>query len=367
MIHSPTGVRPRAPNRIRQVIDPIPRVMTAMVLNGYGDFDQLKLRTDHPTPVPRSGEVLIQIAAAGVNNTDINTRIGWYSQSGDAVSDGGWTGQTIRFPRIQGADLCGRIVATGHAVPDARIGERVIVQSCLVSLRRDGRDIWLGSERDGAFAQFVAVPSDDAWSIISALSDIELASLPCAYGTAENLLTRARVKAGDSVLVTGATGGLGSAAVQLAKRRGAEVIAVVSSDKLQESQVLNADRLVARERSLSDVIQADSLDVVIDMVGGPAWPSLLDLLKPRGRYAVSGAIAGPKVDLDLRKLYLKDLTFLGCTAQESGVFKALVGHIERGEVRPLIAGTYALGDLVAAQRDFLTKRHIGKLVIIPPD
>ena len=105
---------------------------------------------------------------------------------------------------------------------------------------------------------------------------------------------------------------------------------------------------------------------MIDAVGGAAWPDLIEALRPRGRYGVSGAIAGPMVSLDLRKLYLKDLTFFGCTSQDEGVFQNLIGYIERGEIKPLIARTHALSDMVQAQKDFVAKSHIGKLVLIVP-
>lgn len=339
--------------------------MAAMVLTGHGDFDRLEYRADYPMPKPGPGDLLVRVGAAAVNNTDINTRIGWYSQSG-SDQDGAWTGEGLAFPRIQGADVCGTVVAVGDGVSPDRIGERVLIHACMQSAAPGAADRWLGSELDGGFAQFVAAPALHCHAIRSNLSDVELASFPCSYGTAENLLSRAGVKAGERVLVTGATGGLGSAAVQLATRRGAEVLAVVSGSKLADSAQLGAARLISREAPLSTQIEANSIDVVIDGVGGDGWPTLLDLLKPGGRYAVSGAIAGPMVSLDLRKLYLKDLTFYGCTSQPPSVFRDLIGHIERGEVKPLIAGVYPLSAMVEAQRDFLAKRHIGKLVLVPP-
>lgn len=356
----------------------IPATMAAVLLTGHGDYDRLEFRRDVPVPRPAPGEVLIRVGAAGVNNTDINTRIGWYSQgvregtadidpaAQQAAKDGGWSGG-LSFPRIQGADVCGRIVAIGAGVSPARLGERVLVQSCLRSLGRGHDAPWLGSERDGGFAQFVAVPSPDAFRIDSKLSDAELASFPCAYATAENMLTRSRVTRGERVLVTGASGGVGSAAIQLARRRGAEVIAVAGADKAAELRSLGAGQAVPRGDPLRDHVPSDSLDAVIDLVGGPQWPELLDLLKRGGRYAVSGAIAGPLVELDLRKLYLKDLSFFGCTLQDDGVFAALVGYIERGEIKPLLSRTYPLADIVAAQQDFVAKKHIGKLVLLPPD
>ena len=349
----------------------LPKTMMAMLLIGHGGYEKLQYRTDVPVPEAGPGEVLIKVAAAGVNNTDINTRIGWYSENPSggtdaAVEDGSWTGEALAFPRIQGADVCGTIVAVGPRVAPGRLGERVLVQSCLVSLRQNGLDQWLGSERNGGFAQYVAVPALDAFAIVSDLSDVELASFPCSYGTAENLLTRCGVKAGERVLITGATGGLGSAAVQLARRRGAEVLALVSPQKMDQSAALGADHLLSRDLPLLAQIEPNSLDVVIDAVGGAAWPDLIEALRPRGRYGVSGAIAGPMVSLDLRKLYLKDLTFFGCTAQDEGVFQNLIGYIERGEIKPLIARTYAVSDMVQAQKDFVAKSHIGKLVLIVP-
>ncbi len=344
----------------------LPDTMVAMVLTGHGGLDQLSYRTDYPLPHVGPDDVLIEVGAAGVNNTDINTRIGWYAQTSQTGQDGAWTGEAMAFPRIQGADVCGVIVMVGGRVDPARIGQRVLVHPCMQATSTGAQDQWLGSERDGGFAQFVSAPSAHSYAIDCALSDVELASFPCSYGTAENLLTRANVTPGERVLITGASGGLGSAAVQLAKRRGAEVLAVVSRAKMDACAVLGADLMIPRDADLEDLIVPGSVDVVIDGVGGANWPGLLDLLKPKGRYAVSGAIAGPWVDLDLRKLYLKDLTLYGCTSQAPSVFRALVDYIGRGEVRPIIAEVYPLKDMARAQSDFLTKRHIGKMVVVPP-
>ena len=179
----------------------IPATMRAVLLTGNGGFDQLELRSDVPVPVPGPGEVLIEIGAAGVNNTDVNTRIGWYSKavaeateaggaSGIAgAQDDGWAGTSFQFPRIQGADACGRIVAVGDGVDAARIGARVLVEPVF---RGAGLfdAIYFGSEVDGAFADYARVPSAHAHRIESSLSDVELASFPCACSAAENMLTR---------------------------------------------------------------------------------------------------------------------------------------------------------------------------------
>lgn len=163
----------------------------------------------------------------------------------------------------------------------------------------------------------------------------------------------------ERVLITGASGGVGSAAVQLAKRRGAHVTAMTSPAKADDLRALGADAILGRD----DILPESAYDVVLDLVGGPRWPELLDALAVRGRYVTSGAIAGPIVELDLRTLYLKDLTLTGSTRQAPGVFTDLVGYIERGEIRPVLAETYTLRDLRAAQEAFLGKAHIGKIGI----
>ena len=360
----------------------IPSQMAAVHLVGHGGVDKLRYRSDVPTPKPRTGEVLVKVAAAGVNNTDINTRIGWYSKKiGDATGTGGadgfdeiddadasWAGVPLHFPRIQGADCCGRIVSAGEGVDRNRIGERVIVRSMMRSpVDKHPFACWtFGSECDGAFAQYARAPADETHRVDCDWSDAELASIPCAYSTAENLLHRASVGA-ERVLVTGASGGVGSAAVQLAKRRGAHVVAVAGATKADTVRAVGADEVVDRRSDPVAAIGRDSVDVVIDLVAGSSWPRLLDVLRRGGRYATAGAIAGPLVELDVRTLYLKDLTLFGCTFQEDEVFENLVSYIERGEIRPVVAKTFPLSEIRRAQTEFLAKTFTGKLVLVPPE
>ena len=355
----------------------IPRHMAAVQLWGHGGFDKLRYSETVRVPEPQDGEVLIQVSAAGINNTDINTRIGWYApEAGQSTADalhsgaeperGDWSGAGLQFPRIQGADVCGYIVKTGKGVDAARLGERVIVQSCLRSLAEGSFIPWLGSERDGAFAQFVSAPAADTHAVQCDLSDAELAAIPCAFGTAENLINRTKLTKGETVLITGASGNVGLAAIQLAKRRGARVIAIAAREKFAVLESIGGHRCVERGADLVDALQPNSVDVVIDVVGGPQWPELLEVLSIGGRYAVSGAIAGPLVELDLRKLYLKDLTLFGCTSQDGDIFRNLIDYLERGEIRPLVSREYPLQDIAAAQEDFLSKRHVGKIILVPP-
>ena len=348
--------------------------MRAVLLTGHGGYDKLDFRDDVPVPKPGPKDVLIRVAAAGVNNTDINTRIGWYSKAvaeatdvGAAsgipgAQDDGWSGAAFQFPRIQGADACGRIVAVGDDVDPARMGERVLVEP--VFRGASTFDIcYFGSEVDGGFADYTCAPSLHAHRVNSELSDVELASFPCAYGTAENILTRINLQAGERVLITGASGGVGSAAVQLAKRRGAEVIAMAADAKAGIVRSLGASQVVPRDANLEALFGQEYFDTVVDIVGGSQFGAILNVLKRGGRYGVSGAISGPIVDLDLRTLYLKDLRLIGCTVLEPDVFPNLVSYIERGEIRPVVAATYDLSDIVKAQEAFLTKQHVGKIVL----
>lgn len=356
--------------------------MKAVVTNGNGGYEQLEYR-DVPVPTLEPGEVLLQVLAAGVNNTEINTRLGWYSSkvttgtedlTGDeqekakakAQADGGWN-EATPFPFIQGTDCCGRIVAVAPGEDERSIGQRTLVRACI---RSDGweslENIWMASDFDGAFAQFVKVKASEVFPIDCDWSDAELGTIPCAYGTAENMLHRTGVLRGEHVLVAGASGGVGSAVVQLAKRRGAIVTAIVGKDKFTQVESLAADRIIARDDDVVDVLGEKSVDVVIDNVAGPAFGGMLEVLKRGGRYASSGAIGGPLVTLDMRTFYLKDLSLIGCTAWDEPVFPNLISYIENGEIRPLLAKTFPLEDIAEAQREFMEKKHVGKFVLIPP-
>ncbi|MDX1521819.1 MAG: alcohol dehydrogenase family protein [Anaerolineae bacterium] len=365
----------------------IPEKMTAAILTGHGGFDKLEYRTDWPTPTPQPGEILIRVAACGINNTDINTRTAWYSPSvtsgtnagGGAgfaeVDDAGdWGGTGLTFPRIQGADIVGRVVAVGDGVSDEWLGARVMVDPWL----RDWSNPmdryqagFTGSECDGGFAQYVARPERHVHRVTSPWSDEELATFACAYITAENMLSRSRVSRGETVLITGASGGVGSALVQLAKRRGATVLAMAGVSKMAQVKSIGADAVFPRDvedlpAAIVEATGAPQVDVVADVVAGPIFKTLLAVLHRGGRYVTAGAIAGPIVELDVRTLYLKDLELIGATVPTPDIFPALLRYIEAQEIRPLLAKAYPLAEITQAQQDFLDKTFVGKLVLVPP-
>ncbi len=358
----------------------LPETMKAMVTLGHGGMDQMVLHADWPRPDPAPGEVLIKIGACGLNNTDVNTRSGWYSKAvterttGDGFDvegqdDPSWGGASITFPRIQGADICGEIVAVGDGVDPARIGARVITDNWIRDLedpKNRNKVGYLGSERDGGFAEFTTVPSRNALTIQSKLTCPELATFSCSYSTALGMLQRAQVEASDTVLVTGASGGVGGALVQLAKIQGARVVAMASEAKHAEVSALGADRVLPRDPGdLRSALADETVSVVADIVGGPSWPSLIDILERGGRYTCSGAIAGPIVEFDLRTFYLNDLTFTGSTVIAEDVMPELVRLIEAGKVKPNLAATWPLEELHAAQAAFIAKKHVGNIVVTP--
>ncbi len=353
--------------------------MLAVVTTGHGGYDKLEWRR---VPVPEFGaeDVLLRVLSAGVNNTDINLRVGWYSKDVTSdtgtqarasapgeISDGGWQSASP-FPIIQGTDCCGRVMAVGRNADRSLIGRRCIVRSCMRLPGSAADDtVWLGSDLDGAFAEFVRVPAAEVFPVNADWSDAELGAVPCAYGTAENMLLRADVRGGMTVLVAGASGGVGTAAVQLAKLRGARVIAIADASKHEQIRAAGADIMLGRTQSPAEALGEGSVDIIVDNVAGAAFSGMLPALKARGRYVTSGAIAGPIVELDMRTLYLNDLTLIGCTAWEPVVFPNLISYIEANRYRPIIAQTWPLERIADAQRAFLAKRHVGKLVLIPPE
>ena len=300
----------------------IPDTMHAVVLTGHGGLDKLEFHRDWPVPVPGPDEVLIRVAACGLNNTDVNTRSAWYSKgntdatTGEALAgaegqDGTWGGAAITFPRIQGADAVGIVVSEGDHVEPSLLGKRVLIDGWLRDwddpLNQSKAD-YFGSECDGGYAEYTKVSHRQVRSIDSPLSDAELATFSCSYVTAENMLNRAAVTGGDTVLVTGSSGGVGSALIQLASRRGAECIALCGADKMADVLAIGPTTVIDSsckdlKSALFEAIGKESVDVVADVVGGALWPQLISALVRGGRYTCAGAIAGPIVEFDLRTFY----------------------------------------------------------------
>lgn len=345
--------------------------MTAAILVAHGELDVLQLRHDVPVPQPGPGELLVRVSAAAVNNTDVWTRQGAYGLPGQPEALAGWRG-TITFPRIQGGDIAGTIAAVGSGVAGDLAGRRVLVDPALY--RDESAQAppvgLLGSEADGGFAQYVVVRAEQAYDMTdSPLSDEQLTCLPVAYGTAMGMLERVELRDGETVLVTGASGGVGLALVQLAIARGATVIAVTSRAKAAQVSAAGADHVLARDDAdLGSQVQALSsvgLAVVADVAGGPLVEQLVPLLADDGRWVIAGAVAGPVVSFDLRRLYLHNRRLIGSSMHTREHFAELVQIARSGRIRPRIAGRHPLSEIHQAQRWFVQSQHAGKIIVRP--
>lgn len=351
----------------------IPSTMKAVVLTGHGGLDKLEYK-DFPVPKVDRNEVLIEVHACGMNNTDVWVREGAYGTDEDPDAVASWRRgrPTLTFPRIQGTDTVGRIVKTGAGVNPSRLGERVMVDFSIYNTETDSlADIdYIGHGRDGGYAEYCAVPAENAHVTNTDLSDAELATFCCAYLTAEHMLDRARVDAGERVLITGAAGGVGGALIQLCRARGAIPYAVTSSSKVETVRTLGAEDLVLRDdgsffENVKTMMQGEEIDVVADVVAGSLFKDLINLLRPEGRYTTAGAFAGPVVELDLRTVYLKHLEIHGSSQGTRQAFARLVRYIETGKVTPNLHATYRLSEFHQAQTEFMSKSYIGKLVVMP--
>lgn len=344
--------------------------MRAAVLLRHGGPEAVEVR-EVPTPEPGPDEVLIQVSAAGCNNTDLWTRAGAYGQSEESDEPAGWNGP-LSFPRIQGGDVAGRVVAVGSDADADLMDARVLVDPGLYS--GEGPDALvndvLGSERDGGFAQYVVVAATAAHRVDdSPLTDDELGALPIAYGTALGMLERGALGQGQTALITGASGGVGLGAVQLAVARGARVVAVSSGEKVRPVAEAGAEAVIDRRQGqvLADARDAapDGFDVVIDVVAGADLGPGLGLLRPGGRWVVAGALGGHDVTLDVRSLYLQNRALIGSTMHTPQDFQLLVESVRRGDVRPLVAARFGLAEIHEAHSQLAERRHVGKIVVQP--
>lgn len=336
------------------------------MLTRFGGPEALEVR-EVPAPVPADGQVLVRVSAAAMNNTDIWTREGAYGTAEDSYAKAGWRGG-IDFPRIQGGDIVGAVEAVASGGDGSLVGKRVLVDPAFYD--SEGHPIGLlGSEADGGFAEQVVVGVPRVHDVSdSPLSDDELACLPVAYGTAMGMLERGGIGAGETVLVTGASGGVGTALVQLAHARGAHVIALTTKAKGDQVAQAGAAVIVDRNDAVGAAVghvAPDGLTAVVDVVGGPLLLDILPHLRDGGRLVIAGAVGGHTVSLDLRRLYLHNLAIIGSSMHTPHHFDLLVAEARHGTIRPPIAATYDLADIHHAQSAFVARHHVGKIVLRP--
>lgn len=347
----------------------IRRQMTAVRIVAHGGMDMLEV-AEVPVPEPAAGEVLVEVHAVALNNTDLWTRQGAYGTPEDPEALAGWRGP-IDFPRIQGADVTGVVTAVGLGADAGLVGRRVVIDPAIYD--DEGPEAnpvgLMGSERDGGYAQYVTAPAGQVHDVTgSALSGAQLAALPTAYGTALGMIERGGVRDGDTVLVTGASGGVGLALVQLAASRGARVLAVSSGSKLEAVRGAGADAVIDRAQDIAEQVRAasgDGVDVVLDVVAGDFVGDGLSLLREGGRWVIAGALGGHAVSFDVRRLYLHNARIIGSSMHTREHFALLMDIARRSGVEPVIAATYPLGWAARAQEELGRRHHVGKIVLDP--
>lgn len=345
------------------------RLMRAVRITEHGGPEVLEL-TEVAVPDPQAGEVLVQVGAVALNNTDLWTREGGYGRPGDPKATSGWRGP-IDFPRIQGADVAGRVVAVGAGVEEGLVGRRVVVDPAIYDTEGpDANPVGLmGSERDGGYAEYVTAPAERVHDVSeSPLTDDQLATLPTAYGTALGMIERGRLRKGETVLVSGASGGVGLALVQIARARGARVIAVSSGPKIDAVREAGAHDVVDRAGDLAEQIRAaapEGIDVALDVVAGELVSEGLPLLREGGRWVIAGALGGYEVSFDVRRLYLHNAQVIGSAMHTPTHFGLLMDLARRAEVQPVVAAVFPLDQAARAQEELSRRGHVGKIVMRP--
>ncbi|WP_418141650.1 zinc-binding dehydrogenase [Marinobacter sp. MA] len=363
----------------------IPNTMKAMVLTGHGDVDKLEYQ-DVSVPAPGPGEVLVRVTATAKNNTDRKAREGLYpTKKGEMTSFQMGGKPTLTFPRIQGADIAGRVAAVGEGVDESRIGERGLLDFNIYA--NDRRDInltpdYFGHGADGGYAEYVALPSEQFHHIPNAeLTDAEVASMGmCSYQTAMHMLTSANIKAGERVMVTGASGGVGTALIQLCRIMGAIPYALSKQDKAAALLELGAEAVLDRSDmdSFVDRVKAETggkpIDAVMDLVGGEMTDVFIDTMifdmNARSTYprlSIAGASGGNISEILWTRIYLYQVQIFGVSHGTREEAEQLMAWIREGRLKPVLHGAFRLSDLHRAEEYFVNRgsNYLGKIVIVP--
>jgi alcohol dehydrogenase len=335
--------------------------MKAMLTTAHGGPEVLQLRHDYPTPAPAPGEVLIRVAASAVNFHDIFTRRGM-------------PGVRIKLPVIVGSDIAGTVESLGQNVDARWLGKRVLIDPVL----RGDRFGMLGETLDGGRAEFVVGEPAMLLEIPTGVSFEQAAALPLAYGTAYRMMiTRGGVKAGERVMVLGASGGVGVACVQLARMVGAEVLAFASSNaKMQRLSEIGASRVANyAETPFFDTVKeiygkpritgAGGVDVAVNFTGGDTLPATQKCVKTNGRILCCGATAGFDLTLDARYWWTFEQTLIGSNGWLYDDLRILLDLVADGRLTPVIDRVLPLEETAEAERLLEDREVVGKVLLTP--
>lgn len=346
--------------------------MKAVQVMGYGDVDMLEL-VDISIPQPKENEVLVKVKACAINNTEIWMREGAYGTG----SKSGWKPEGVNFPRTPGSDISGTIVKVGELVEETLIGKDVVLfpftSSGEEGVEHISEDMaFIGSEYDGGYAEYVAWPADLCLDM--PLPSYEESAVFSVSGlTAWHMVSQIQIKPGETVMITGANGGVGSLNVQIASKVfGAKVMAIVGDlsgeERLKE---LGATHVLSyKSKNLTQEIlemNGGPIDSVLDVVGDSLFSTSLQVLKKGGKFCISGSAGGQKTELDFRTLYLKHITMYGSVLGTKEEFKDLLQAVTEGKIKPVIDRTFPLDKAKEAQIYFKEKGKLGKILLLPEE
>jgi alcohol dehydrogenase len=327
--------------------------MRAVAISAHGGLDQLKLRTDWPEPTSGPGQAVVEVKACGLNYLDVFVLQGM-------------PGLPVTMPRIPGGDIAGVVHSVGAGVSREWIGRRVLIDP---HIKPRGA---LGEHANGGLCERIAVLAENLIPMPEAVSFEQAASLPIAYGTAYRMMiTRGRVQAGELVLILGASGGVGTGCVQIAKNLKARVIACASSpDKLRRLTELGADHVIDYTREdfsekAWELSGRRGVDVLVNYTGGNTWVPSLRTLARHGRLLTCGATAGFDPQTDIRYIWRREVNIVGANGWTREDLEALLLEVERGSIKPVIDRVLPLADAAEAMRLLLDREVFGKVIVAP--
>lgn len=341
--------------------------MKAIIFHEQGGIDKLRYESV-PDPVIDASEVLVRVHSCAVNHLDIRAR-----RDRPEVEP---------FPHILGSDIAGDVVEVGTEVHNVAVGDRVVLSPCIPCgqcvdcLSGDENmcdsQLILGFQTNGGYAEYVKAPAKNAIPISPELTYRDASAIPIAYLTAWHMLvTRAKIQPGEDVLILSAGSGVGSAGLQIAKLCGARVFATASTDqKLDRARQMGANFTINyTQTDFADAIQemtgGRGVDVVLEHVGAATWAQSVASLAKNGRLVTCGVTTGNMGQIDIRKMYQKQVTIMGSALGTVSELRTIIRLADRGRLSPIIARTLPLREAAAAHRMIEAREHFGKLCLSP--